>query len=295
MKYTPQCELVDVIVNGEYKGNYNLCDQVEMHKKRVELTEMDETCIEEPEVTGGYFFAADAYAKQEGDYQETTKGIIYKIEYPEDDSIVTEQVNYLTNYFNKLEDEVYNNTVDKIDIETFCKYLLIEDLCGNGEAYWSTYMTKEREDNKFYFGPVWDFDIAFDNDLRIYPTLDKKDFIFKYGSSAGTMNNFTSKILNNEDVFKKLKTIWNEFKKEKITKTLLVDFIREKIDYINDSQKLNFMRWDILNIRVLVNPVVRGSYKAETDYLIYYIQERYDILDTIVNNATVESINAKIR
>ena len=86
-----------------------------------------------------------------------------------------------------------------------------------------------------------------------------------------------------------------EFKKEKITKTLLVDFIKENIDYINDSQKLNFMRWDILNIRVLVNPVVRGSYKAETDYLIYYIQERYDILDTIVNNATVESINAKIR
>ena len=156
-------------------------------------------------------------------------------------------------------------------------------------------MTKEREDNKFYFGPVWDFDIAFDNDMRVYPTLEKKDFIFKYGSSAGKLNNFALKILNNEDVLKKLKTIWNEFKKEKITKTLLVDFIREKIDYINDSQKLNFMRWDILNIRVLVNPVVRGSYKAETDYLIYYIQERYDILDTIVNNATVESINAKIR
>ena len=38
-------------------------------------------------------------------------------------------------------------------------------------------MTKERSDDKLHFGPVWDFDIAFDNDNRIYPVLEKKDFI----------------------------------------------------------------------------------------------------------------------
>ena len=29
MSYTPECRPVDVMVNGEFKGNYNLCDKVE--------------------------------------------------------------------------------------------------------------------------------------------------------------------------------------------------------------------------------------------------------------------------
>ena len=66
-------------------------------------------------------------------------------------------------------------------------------------------MYKERGDDKIYFGPVWDFDLAFDNNNRVYPTLEKKDFIYKYDISAGTMNTLATKILSNENVIKRLK------------------------------------------------------------------------------------------
>lgn len=295
MKYSPACEPVDLIVNGEYKGNYNLCDQVEEGKGRIEVTEMDQTCIEEPEKTGGYVLAADQWAKMGGDsYIESDKGVIYTVKYPDDKDIVIQQSQYIQNYFNIVEDESYNKIVDKIDIESFCKYILIEDLCGNGEAFWSTYMTKERNDDKLYFGPVWDFDISFDNDDRVYPVLQKKDFVFKYGTSAGTMNELAKKILSHEKTIEKLKEVWDNYIKNIVTKENLIKFINEKITQINESQRLNFIRWDILNTKVLLNPVLRGSFEAEVDYLKEFIQKRFDILNDVVKNATFESITAEV-
>ena len=295
LKYSPECKPVDLIVNGEYKGNYNLCDQIEEGKGRIEVTEMDQTCVQEPEISGGYVLDADQWAKMGGDsYYETDKGVVYTIKYPEDKNIVEQQLEYVKSYFNELEDECYNKTVDKIDIESFSRYILIEDLCGNGEAFWSCYMTKERSDDKLYFGPVWDFDISFDNDNRIYPVLEKKDFIYKYGTSAGTLNTLATYILSHETTLKKLKETWNNFIKEKVTKDILLKFINDKVEEINESQKLNFIRWDIFNTKVLLNPVLRESFEEEVDYLKYYIQKRYDILDEIVKNASPESVSAEV-
>ena len=295
LNYSPACESVDMIVNGEFQGNFGFCDQMEEGKGRIEVTEMDETCIEEPEVTGGYVIAADGWARQGGDkYYLSNKGVVLVIKYPKDNDIVKEQESYILNAFNVVEDECYNNVIDKIDIDTFCKYLLVEDLTGNGETFWSTYMYKERNDDKIYFGPVWDFDLAFDNNNRVYPTLEKKDFIYKYDISAGTMNTLATKILSNEKVIKRLKEIWLSFIESKVTKNKLISYINEIIDKINESQKLNFIRWDILNTKILLNPVARGSFEAETDYLIYFIVQRFDILDEIVKNASYETINAEV-
>lgn len=295
LNYSPACESVDMIVNGEFQGNFGFCDQMEEGKGRIEVTEMDETCIEEPEVTGGYVIAADGWAKQGGDkYYLSNKGVVLVIKYPKDNDIVKEQETYILNAFNQVEEECYNNITDKIDIDTFCKYLLVEDLTGNGETFWSTYMYKEREDDKIYFGPVWDFDLAFDNNQRVYPTLEKKDFIYKYDISAGTMNTLATNILSDEKVIKRLKEIWLSFIQSKVTKNKLITYINEIISKINESQKLNFIRWDILNTKILLNPVARGSFEAETDYLIYFIDKRFDILDEIVRKASYETINAEV-
>ena len=295
MKYTPACEPVDLIINGEFKGNYGFCDQVEEGKGRIEVTKMNEKCIQEPEISGGYVIAADQWAQMGGDkFYESDKGVIYTVKYPSDNDIVPQQLEYIKNKFNIVEDESYNNIVDKIDLETFCKYLLIEDLCGNGETFWSTYITKERNDDKFYFGPVWDFDISFDNDMRVYPVLEKKDFIFKYGSSAGTMDTFAIKILSNKNTIEKLKEIWKKYTENNVTKEKLVNYINEETKLIDESQKLNFMRWDILNSLVLVNPVARGSFEAEVDYLKEYIQKRFDITDEIVRNTTFETVTKEV-
>jgi hypothetical protein len=291
MKYTPACQPADLMVNGEFKGSYDLCDQIEQGEGRVEIEKMNKKAIKEPEVTGGYIIEADHWAAREEFYAESKRGIVYSIKYPDEEDIVPEQIDYINNTFNLAEEAVYNNDLSKIDIESFCKFILIEDLSGNSETFWSTYMTKERLEDKFYFGPVWDFDIAFDNDIRIYPVLEKKNFIFKWGFEAGTMDQFALKILSNENTLKKLKEIWKQYSEKKITKDILVKFIDEQCKNIYESQKLNFMRWDVLNKTVLINPVVRGSFEAEVDYLKEFIQKRFDITDEIVKIANSTFIN----
>jgi hypothetical protein len=294
MKWTPNCMPVDVMLNGEYKGSYDLCDQVEMGKNRVELSEMNKKDTKEPEISGGYFLEADGWAPKIGDiHYNSTKGAVYVVKYPDEDDIIPEQIEYITKFFNAAEEEAYNNIIDKFDIETFCKYILIEDLCGNGETFWSTYMTKERNEDKIRFGPVWDYDLSFDNDVRVYPVLEKKHFLCKFGTTAGTMEDLGLKILSNEKTIEELKKIWNKYKII-VTPDLLLKFIDEENKYIEKSQKLNFMRWDVLNKLILANPVARGSHQAEVDYLKEFIQKRYEILDEIVNIANSSFINEKV-
>ena len=52
LKFSPSCRYVDFILNGNYRGNYMICDKIEVKKDRVDITKMDETCIEEPEISG---------------------------------------------------------------------------------------------------------------------------------------------------------------------------------------------------------------------------------------------------
>ena len=169
MTFTPECRPVDVMVNGEFKGNYNLCDKIEYNKNRIELGELNEKTEQEP-VDGGYIFEATQYAYKEGYYLNTTRGIILGVRYPEKKDISTQQLEYINNKLNDVEAEGYNGIVKNIDFESFSKYLLIQELCGQSETFWSTYMTKRRNDEKIYFGPVWDFDLAFDNDKRVFST-----------------------------------------------------------------------------------------------------------------------------
>ena len=69
-------------------------------------------------------------------------------------------------------------------------------------------MTKERGDNKIYFGPVWDLDLAFDNDIFLYPTNEKKNFAFRYTYSNGSTQTLVMKLLSNEALLKKIKDVW---------------------------------------------------------------------------------------
>ena len=56
----------------------------------------------------------------------------------------------------------------------------------------------------------------------------------------------------------------------KVIKEKLVEFIDEKVKLINDSQRLNFIRWDILKLKRSKQPP-KCTYKREVEYLRDYI------------------------
>lgn len=287
MAYTPYGTAVDVLLNGEYKGCYQLCDQVEINKNRINITEMTSKDNEGSALTGGYFLEIDAYAYQEKSWFNSNKGNPVTIKSPEEDSITIQQKNYIKGYFNKME----NNWKSYLDLNSFLRHFLVGELSGNTDTYWSVYMYKERDDDMMYTGPVWDFDLAFNNDDRIYPVNSKTDYIYRSGGScAGNMRNFTDKIVvNDADAKKQLVEIWDEARQGGLTKENLVAYIDSLESALQQSQKLNFIRWPMMNQLVHQNPKIWGSYEAEVENVRKYMKERIDWMDNKLNYTYIPS------
>lgn len=277
MPYTPYGSPVDVLLNGEYKGCYQLCDQIEVNKNRVNITEMAPEDVEGAALTGGYLIEVDAYAYNETSWFNSNKGNPVTIKSPDDDEIVDAQSNYIRNYFNTMENQWKNY----LDINTFLRHFLVGELSGNTDTYWSVYMYKERNDNKLYTGPVWDFDLAFDNDQRIYPVCNKSDYIYRSGGScAGNMRQFVDNIVVYDASSKaRLVEIWDEARQGGLTEENMVAYIDNMEQMLQQSQKLNFMRWPIMNTRVHQNPTTWGSYTAEVQNVRRYMRERIAWMD----------------
>lgn len=155
-------------------------------------------------------------------------------------------------------------------------------------------MYKERFDNKLYFGPLWDFDLSFGGDGRVYPLANLTNFVFKYSLSAGTMSQFVTQIFNNEKMLKTLKEAWKKVSESDIRDTLF-DFIDEQYELIEESSKLNYIRWDVLKRKRVGGVPSKCTYKGEIQYVKDFIIERFDQLDEMIKNATPDFINKEVR
>lgn len=299
MAYTPAGTAVDVILNGEYKGCYQLCDQVEVRKNRVDITEMTPQDIAYPAISGGYMLEVDGYAyKEKSWFASSMKKIPVTIKTPDEDEIVPEQTSYIQSYFNKLESTVFSSIYNDpssgyrslLDLDTFIKHLLIGELTGNTDTYWSMHMTKDRNQDKFFVGPEWDFDIGFDNDYRTYPINQKSDFLYRSGGSCVTgMLDFANRIVDSSAA--EQKAIWSEARNHGgINAASLLAYVDSVAADISQSRELNFMRWNILNTRVHMNPMVYGSYEGELNALKNFLSTRVAWMDKKVG-LTVETAN----
>lgn len=55
-----------------------------------------------------------------------------------------------------------------MDLDSFYKYFLMQEFCGDIDFVLSSFhCTKRRNDDKLYFGPVWDYDLSFDNEPNV--------------------------------------------------------------------------------------------------------------------------------
>ncbi len=285
MDYTPAGRMVDVMFNGEYKGTYQLCDQIEVRKNRVDITEMDAGDNSGSELTGGYLVEIDAYADQEKKWFTTKDyALPVSLKYPDEDDITGTQFSYLQTAFNRMVSRVasasYNNPVmgfrRYLDEDSFLRRFLVEELAANVDAWWSVHMYKDRDSTRWRTGPVWDFDLAFENDIRVHPVVGNPDFLFlsPNTTSAGNMRDFVARVTGVEGA--RLRKLWSDARNNGgLTLENLNLFLDSMQTEVYESQKLNFVRWPIMNQIVNQNYQITGSYEGEMqvvrDFLAYRI------------------------
>lgn len=293
MEYVPYCTPVDVVINGEYKGCYQLCDQVEVNDNRIEIDEMESSDTDGEDLTGGYLVEVDAHADEEPVWFMTDHYLLpVTVKSPDDDVIVDVQLNYITDYFNTLEGLMKDTSPltgyrTIFDNESFIRHMLVNELAGNTDAYWSTYMYKRRNDPRIYTGPVWDFDLGFNNDRRTYPVTQKSGngYLWDSGlaSAAGNMRSFTQRIITKDETTKpEIWAVWQNARDNGLSPEWLAEKVEEYAQLLEESQRLNFMRWNILNQVVHMNPAAYGSYEAECQVIRNYIKPRFKHLDQLI-------------
>lgn len=279
--YTPYCHPVDVIVNGEYRGCYQLCDQVEAAEGRVPAKD-------------GYLIEIDAYAWKEVSAFWSWKGTPVTIKHPDEDDITDAQRNHIESFFNQMESAALGSDFTDpekgyrkyLDLESFLRNLLVGDFCGNTDLLWSVYMYKDAADGKLYTGPTWDHDLSFDNDYRSHPINNNNDFIFLTVPSPASdaVREMTRKIVKDDPQAKQmLAELWAEAYENGSLKTL-PDYLDQTYLLLQESQELNFKRWKILNQQVHMNFQALGSYEAEVQFVKKCIEERLVKFDQYIKN-----------
>lgn len=257
--FTPSYRYIDLVINKEYLGNYLITDQVEVSGDRVHITKQTPSDTTLPAIEGGYLIELDGYA----DLNTVAEGALFPegfksvngtpvtIKYPKDDEINQQQREYIITSFNKFETLILNfkqsdpiDTLEKyLDIDAMVNWYIASELSSNPDFLWSTYLMKERGTKRFTFGPLWDYDQAFNNDSRVGDTR-KKLMLFsahEMGSlRKGLLNLFAIPAIN-----EKVRNRWLEIRKKDPEErlTYCVDSIQR---LITASQNLNFEKWQIL-------------------------------------------------
>lgn len=278
MAYTPFCTPVDVILNGEYEGCYQFCDQVEVDGKRVPAKE-------------GYLIEIDAYNQSEALNFNTSRGTPVAIKYPDADEITSTQRSFIQNYFTRFENAINaSNYADAtngyrkyLDVDSFLRNFIIGEFCGNTDTYWSVYMYKDGADGVFYTGPAWDYDLAFENDGRTYPINTLTDYIYctKGSVASGSVLQMVNRIVKNDPAARtRLAALWDAHKG---SLSNLNDYVDQTAALLKESQQLNFKRWPVMNEWVHQNPKIEGSYAGEVKRVKDYISARLSKFDQLVH------------
>ena len=234
----------------------------------------------------------DAYSYKEAIHFSSSRGIPVTVKYPEDDEITQDQLDNIKSYFGLMEDAVFSSNYKDatngyrkyLDLDSFLRNFIVGEFCGNTDTYWSVNMYKKDVGvGVLYTGPVWDYDLAFENDNRTYPINNLSDYIYAGAGSvaAGAVRSMVNRIVKQDSAAKaRLQQLWSQ------AKPLLEDFnqyVDQTAALLNESQELNFLRWPILGTYVHQNPRTYGSYTGEVQAVKSYITARLTRFDQLVN------------
>lgn len=299
MQWTPWSQVVDLVVNGDYHGTYTIADHVDVHQGRIDITEMTEYDIDDETITGGYYVEVDNNASREPYWFNSAHDNPISVHDPDEDVMQGVQFQYIRNTWNNMEDIVFGSDyTDKekgqrsvLDIETFLRHFLTSEFNGNTDMLCQVFYYKERGDDHFYTGPVWDADLALENDETTYPANERMDWTYKV-RDTGNWTQFVGRVLSDPSVFAKLQEMWAKLRKkgafEPEDVAADVDSLRREI---RTSATLNFIRWPYLNQWLSLNPAVPGSWEAEVDRVRDFVRDRVAWMDAMLSYGKLRQEN----
>lgn len=239
MPYTHDIIAIDLTINGQYRGNYNLTQQVEVHENRVNVGK------------NGVLWELDSYFDEDWKFKSTYSNLPVMLKDPKVES--DEQFKSWETEFNLFDQAASSNklpnpTFDKmIDKQQLVNFLLVNMLIGNHEInHPKSVFLHKKLGGKYTFGPLWDFDYAFgfsEEEGRTY--FNYKDLPVLRNNDERVGSKFFRKLLQDKEIKELFKSTWESYKIHEFEN--LMQFIEKFASSIRESQKKDFEKWQIGN------------------------------------------------
>lgn len=277
MFWTPSTAFAEVYLNGEYEGVYQVSEKVEISKSRLNIGSLDDTDNSGPNLTGGYLGEIDNY------YDETLMlksqvGLPIGLDDP--DPPTAEQAAYFTTAFQAAEGSFYaTNFTDptsgwrtKWDQDSLVQWFLVNELMGNQDANdWdSDFFYKPRGDDRFYMGPVWDFDVSSGN-------VNYSTAVSPAVPWVANNSKWFEQLLKDPTFVAAVKTKWVAMRPQVAE---LPAYIDARGAALAPAAANNYGRWTTIAEKVWPNSETAGSYSGEVTFLKDWITQRIAYMDS---------------
>ena len=276
--FTNHSRFVEVTLNGDYKGVYLLTEQVEQGKKRVNVDEKEGMLLsldldDGPDLSPG----------ESDNFFSSCYRLPVCVKFPED--LNSNDLSLVKERFAKLEFAIKNSRFEDIetilDIESFIKYLIIQELVQNVEinAPRSIFIYKNK-DEKWTMGPLWDFDAGFDFDWATMYTghdyfANYKELTMGYSpiehGNKNYISPFFTDLFKHKEFVERYKNHW-----ARISNNVIDLYWNETNKYLSacsDALDRDANRWPIDKNR-----------KVEITKMRNWLQLRTLFLNNIINN-----------
>lgn len=170
LRWTPHIIPVELVLNGKYQGLYFLAEHVRIAKNRVNIHEQKENETNPDSISGGWLVEIDNYASEGNIVLDDIYGRKVMISLKEPEILSAQQREYLVNHLSKLHTDIEGTNQDRLekqlDIDEAAKYYLVQEIMEDCESYHgSCFLYKDIDslgvEDKWKFGPVWDFGNAY--------------------------------------------------------------------------------------------------------------------------------------
>ena len=291
LKFNPAYKFVDMVLNNEYIGTYQISDQVDVRPHRVNITEQPYPISDTTDITGGYLLEVDGF--KDGNYFISTNEAPITIHYPEQDEIDSKQTAYIKNYINNtFETSLFSQNFTNaetgyrafVDTTSLIDWYLCTEISANIDGFWSTYCYKDRGDQRLFWGPLWDYDIAYNNDHRVQNDMRLQSSVNSLMADIAYSGSKVWVTRMWEDPWFQ-KTVYTRYKE--LLDSGLVNYMQLQVDSLSDllsqSQQLNYAKWGI-NRKMYHEVVLYSSYNQYISDLKNFITEHCEYLLNAFSN-----------
>lgn len=263
LPYTVSGQFVELEFNGEYRGNYYLCEQIKIDKNRVNITPLDDDGF--ADLTGGYLMEIDSYWDEVNKFHSAYFNLNYMFKEPDDDPADPETdphfalgYAWMENHINEFERVLKTRECiesgeyeDYLNVDSAILFMLLNEVSGNRDFFQgpphngphSTYLykgkIKDGERSKIFMGPGWDFDYETFIPAKWY---SNGQYQWRGFTQTGYYYHF---LRHNQAFVDQVKALWNsKMSSFQDVATDNTGYIDKMVEKIRLSQEFDIARWE---------------------------------------------------